>query len=50
MRGANKHKWVLLVNINPGAPFGGSGFQYFVGEWDGKTFTCDEPSYVTRWI
>lgn len=50
VRGTNKHKWVLLVNINPGAPFGGSGTQYFVGEWDGKTFTCDEPSYVTKWI
>ncbi|MFC0876950.1 glycoside hydrolase family 32 protein [Saccharicrinis sp. FJH2] len=35
----NKEKWVLIVNINPGAPNGGSGTQYFVGEFDGHTFT-----------
>ncbi len=28
-------KWVLIVNINPGGPAGGSGTQYFVGEFDG---------------
>ena len=33
------HKWVLIVNLNPGGPFGGSATQYFVGNWDGKTFT-----------
>lgn len=33
-------KWVLLCNINPGGPFGGSATQYFVGDWDGHTFTC----------
>jgi fructan beta-fructosidase len=32
-------KWVLLVSINPGAPNGGSGTQYFVGDFDGYTFT-----------
>lgn len=32
-------KWVLLVSINPGAPNGGSGTQYFVGSFDGKKFT-----------
>lgn len=31
--------WVLIVNINPGAPNGGSGTQYFTGDFDGKTFT-----------
>ncbi len=34
-------KWVLLVNINPGGVAGGSGCQYFVGEFDGHTFTPD---------
>lgn len=34
-----KDKWVLLVSINPGAPNGGSGTQYFVGDFDGKKFT-----------
>ncbi|MEA5138619.1 glycoside hydrolase family 32 protein [Arcicella rigui] len=35
-------KWVLIVNINPGLPNGGSGTQYFVGDFDGKTFILDE--------
>ena len=34
-------KWVLIVNINPGGPAGGSGCQYFVGEFDGAKFTPD---------
>ncbi|MDO8368104.1 MAG: glycoside hydrolase family 32 protein [Saprospiraceae bacterium] len=34
-------KWVLLQNINPGGPTGGSGTQYFVGHFDGKNFTLD---------
>lgn len=34
-------KWVLLVNINPGGPAGGSGCQYFIGEFDGRTFKLD---------
>ena len=31
--------WVLLVNLNPGGPNGGSGTQYFVGSFDGHQFT-----------
>jgi fructan beta-fructosidase len=42
-----KTKWVLIVNVNPGAPAGGSGCQYFVGDFDGKTFTLD-PSYPKK--
>ncbi len=34
-------KWVLLQSINPGTPNGGSGTQYFIGEFDGKEFTVD---------
>lgn len=36
-------KWVLIVNINPGGPAGGSGCQYFVGDFDGKKFTTTSP-------
>lgn len=32
-------KWVMVVNLNPGAVAGGSGGQYFVGDFDGVTFT-----------
>ncbi len=35
---SNEEKWVLLISVNPGAPNGGSGTQYFVGDFDGKNF------------
>ncbi|TAE61260.1 MAG: glycoside hydrolase family 32 protein [Bacteroidetes bacterium] len=41
VEGTNLSKWVILSSINPGAPNVGSGTQYFVGEFDGKTFTPD---------
>lgn len=34
-------KWVLTVNLNPGGPNGGSAGQYFIGDFDGTTFTSD---------
>lgn len=40
-----KTKWVLLVSINPGGPNGGSATQYFIGNFDGKTFTADNLPY-----
>ena len=43
-------KWVLLCNINPGGPFGGSATQYFVGDWDGKTFTCADNKKEQKWL
>lgn len=48
VEGTNFKKWVLLVSINPGGPNGGSATQYFVGNFDGKTFTAD--SNVTSWV
>jgi levanase/levanbiose-producing levanase len=39
-------KWVLVVNVNPGAVAGGSGGQYFVGDFDGVQFTADSDSLV----
>ncbi|WP_275668491.1 glycoside hydrolase family 32 protein [Pseudoalteromonas sp. Isolate3] len=42
VEGTNTYKYVLLVSINPGAPNGGSGTQYFVGDFDGKKFVLDE--------
>jgi fructan beta-fructosidase len=42
-------KWVLIVSINDGAPAGGSGMQYFVGDFDGKTFTNGNPADTTLW-
>ncbi len=50
VRGTDKSKWVLICNINPGGPFGGSATQYFVGEFDGKNFICDTKPEVTKWM
>ncbi len=40
--------WVLVVNINPGGPNGGSATQYFTGDFDGTTFTPDDTT--TKWL
>ncbi|WP_337486855.1 glycoside hydrolase family 32 protein, partial [Prevotella sp.] len=50
VRGTDKYKWMLICNINPGGPFGGSATQYFVGDFDGKKFTCETAPEVTRWM
>lgn len=42
--------WVLVCNINPGGPFGGSATQYFTGSFDGHKFTCDSDPSVTKWM
>ena len=48
VRGTDKQKWLLICNINPGGPFGGSATQYFVGNFDGHKFTCEHQD--TRWM
>lgn len=51
--GTNEEKWVLVCNINPGGPFGGSATQYFVGDFDGKTFKADTDAngnIPTKWM
>jgi fructan beta-fructosidase len=43
--GDPKHtRWVLIVSLNPGGIYGGSGMQYFVGHFDGTRFTADSPA------
>ena len=42
-------KWVLIVNLNPGGPTGGSGSQYFVGEFDGSRFVADAGPAAPHW-
>ena len=51
--GTDASKWVLICNLNPGGPFGGSATQYFVGDFDGKTFTADtlaDGTVPTKWM
>ena len=42
-------KWVMIVNLNPGAVQGGSGTQYFIGNFDGKAFHNENPPSKTLW-
>ena len=46
--GQGHSTWVLIVNINPGGPNGGSATQYFLGNFDGRAFTQKTPG--TRWL
>ncbi len=48
LKEGDKRYWVLLVSNNPGGPNGGSGTQYFIGDWDGHRFTPADT--LTRWI
>ena len=50
VRGTGQEKWMLVCNINPGGPFGGSATQYFVGQFDGHKFTCESKPEVTKWM
>jgi fructan beta-fructosidase len=38
---SDQSKWVLIVSLNPGGPQGGSGTQYFIGDFDGESFSLD---------
>jgi fructan beta-fructosidase len=42
VEGENTRRFVLLSSVNPGAPNGGSGTQYFVDRFDGRRFTLDD--------
>ena len=42
VEGTDEIKWVLLQSINPGHINGGSGTEYYIGDFDGKTFNLDE--------
>ena len=43
-----KVKWILFVSVNPGGVTGGSGTQFFIGDWNGKEFVADD--LITRWL
>lgn len=56
VEGSTARKWVMLLSINPGGIAGGSGMQYFVGEFDGTTFTAENaaapyaPLTESQWL
>jgi fructan beta-fructosidase len=43
-------RWVLSVNLNPGGVAGGSGDQYFIGQFDGSTFTSESSRDQVMWV
>ena len=51
---SERSRWVLEVDLNPGSVAGGSGGQYFIGHFDGETFTPDAPVAAgdehARWV
>jgi fructan beta-fructosidase len=47
--GTGEKKWVLIINRNPGAPAGGTGVRYLVGNFDGITFTSETPEAQVLW-
>jgi sucrose-6-phosphate hydrolase SacC (GH32 family) len=46
---AGNVRWVLDVDINPGGVAGGSGDQYFIGSFDGRTFVNENAASQTLW-
>ena len=47
--GGPESRWVLTVGLGGGAPAGGTGVQYFIGDFDGKTFTSENPKSTVLW-
>ena len=50
VEGTTETRWVLVVSVGDGAPVGGSGVQYFVGDFDGEMFTPEGKANRTRWV
>ena len=46
----SKKSWVMIVSLNPGGIEGGSGTQYFVGNFDGKSFTPSQSYEKPQWL
>jgi fructan beta-fructosidase len=50
LTGTDETRWVLVLNMNPGGIAGGSGTQYFVGQFDGSKFTNENPTSKQLWM
>ena len=48
VEGSDEERWVLLISINPGGPNGGNSTQYFVGDFNGETFTTSQKDI--KWL
>ncbi|MEM6803447.1 MAG: glycoside hydrolase family 32 protein, partial [Bacteroidota bacterium] len=47
---SGEKKWMMIVSLGNGNPNGGSGTMYFVGDFDGKTFTNKNPKEEVLWL
>jgi len=50
VEGSGKSRWVLKIGLNPGHVAGGSGEQYFVGDFDGTQFHNASPPGEIKWL
>ncbi len=50
VEGGTHTRWVLTAGIGNGGPAGGSGTQYFVGKFDGRAFTSENPKDAVLWM
>ena len=50
IEGTNTQKWILIQSLGNGAPNGGSGTQYFVGDFDGKSFKNENEAKTILWL
>ncbi|GAB3916914.1 glycoside hydrolase family 32 protein [Larkinella terrae] len=48
--GSKRTKWLLLMSIGAGTPAGGSGMQYYIGDFDGKSFRSDFKQGDVRFV
>jgi fructan beta-fructosidase len=47
--GSSDTRWVLTVGVADGSPAGGTGVQYFVGDFDGVKFTSNNQKNSVLW-
>ncbi len=53
LEGSDEKLWMLICNLNPGGIYGGSAAQYFIGTFDGTTFTpvtATDGEVKTKWM
>ena len=50
IKGTDRCAWLLICNINPGGPFGGSATKYFVGSFNGYEFNCESNLLKSKWM
>lgn len=50
LEGTDEFYWILIVGVQNGSHAGGSGTQYFIGQFDGMTFHNCNPQETILWL